>query len=75
MSKTRHCQRCNAEIPAERIETLPETRLCIACSKQIGGEFDVHVIPENLSKSGSLKKNYGAWTIQKRRRRIEPPTG
>jgi len=43
-------------IPAERIEVLPETRLCVKCSKDIGGEFDLTFVPENLAKSGSLKK-------------------
>ena len=27
---------------------------------------------ESLGKAGSLKKNYGGWIIQKRRRRIVP---
>ena len=31
-SKTRPCQRCAVAIPAERIEVLPDTRLCIECS-------------------------------------------
>jgi len=71
-AKSRRCERCNIEIPAERIEALPETRICVACSKTIGGEFEVRVVPENLGKSGSLKKNYGSFNIEKRRKRIEP---
>ena len=74
-SQTRPCQRCGAMIPEERCEALPDTRICVECSQKIGGEFEVHVIPENLGKSGSLKKNYGAWTIEKRRRRIERQDG
>jgi hypothetical protein len=70
--KTRFCQRCKVEIPAERIEALPDTRLCVACSRAVGGEFEVRAVPENLGKSGSLKKNYGGWTIVKTRRRIFP---
>jgi len=35
----RLCERCNAEIPAERIEALPDTVICMKCSKAIGGEF------------------------------------
>jgi hypothetical protein len=72
--KTRPCQRCQAEIPAERIEALPETRLCVRCSHEIGGEFEVRVVPENIGKSGSLKKNYGSWRIRKIRRPIRPET-
>ena len=71
-SKRRFCQVCRAEIPAERIEALPETRLCIRCSEKKGGDFVVSVVPENLGKQGSLKKNYGGVQISKRRRWLEP---
>jgi hypothetical protein len=70
--KPRPCQRCRAMIPAERIEVLPETRLCVACSRAVGGEFEVQVVSENLAKPGSLKKNYGGWSLRKKRRTIEP---
>ena len=68
----RFCQRCREEIPAERVEVLPETRLCVKCSQAVGGEFELRAVPDNLAKAGSLKKNYGSWTIEKRRKRIEP---
>jgi hypothetical protein len=68
----RRCARCQAEIPAERLEVLPETRLCVACSRAIGGEFVVTLVAENLAKAGSLKKNYGSFSVRKRRRVIEP---
>jgi len=71
-TKERPCERCRAMIPAERLEALPETRLCVKCSQEIGSDFEVRAVPENLGKSGSLKKNYGSWTVQKRRRRITP---
>jgi hypothetical protein len=71
-AKSRPCQRCHELIPAERIEALPETRLCVKCSQEIGGEFEVTVVSENLAKTGSLKKNYGAWNIKKKRRPIRP---
>ncbi len=38
----------------------------------MGGDFEVTVVPANLAKSGSLKKNYADWTIRKRRRPIQP---
>ena len=38
--KTRPCERCGVLIPAERIEALPETRVCVKCSEAIGGEFE-----------------------------------
>ncbi|MFO0810306.1 MAG: TraR/DksA C4-type zinc finger protein [Gemmataceae bacterium] len=69
---TRPCARCGQEIPAERCEALPETRLCIGCSQAVGGEFIRTVAQENIGKAGSLKKNYGGVTVEKVRRRIEP---
>ena len=70
--KSRPCQRCGVMIPAERIEVLPETRLCVNCSKAVGGEFDVSMIPENLAKSGSMKKNYGSFEMKKTRKPLPP---
>jgi hypothetical protein len=68
---TRPCQRCGKPIPAERIEVLPDTRLCVDCSKAIGGEFELSYVQENLGKAGSLKKNYGSVVMKKTRRPIE----
>ena len=68
--KTRPCQRCGKGIPLERIEVMPETRLCVDCSKSVGGEFDVTITPEVLSKEGSLKKNYGSFQVEKTRRPV-----
>lgn len=73
-SKIRMCARCGHEIPSERVEALPETRLCVGCSQAMGGEFEMTVIPENVGKSGSLKKNYGSYSVQKRRKPIPPIT-
>src|SRR5205085_1145471 len=70
--RPRFCERCRAEIPPLRLEAIPDTRLCIACSRQVGGEFTVVAIPENVAKSGSLKRNYGSWGVQRVRRRIKP---
>ena len=74
-AKTRPCERCGAMIPSERIEVLPETRLCVACSKAVGGEFDLTIVPENLSKAGSLKKNYGSFNVKKTRRPVRRKDG
>ena len=65
------CQRCGNEIPAERLEILPDTVICVACSKDIGGEYTVKVVEENVAKAGSLKKNYGSYGISKVRKPIE----
>ena len=68
--RPRHCQVCKKEIPQARLEALPETRVCIDCSKKIGGEFQLELVPENLSKAGSLKKNYGSFDVKKSRRKL-----
>ena len=72
MTTSRPCARCGNEIPAERVEALPETRVCVACSRDMGGEFTVYVTPERTSKEGSLKKNYGGYTTRKVRKPIKP---
>ena len=64
----RPCERCRQMIPPERVEAVPETRLCVKCSREVGGEFQLMVTPENLSKSGSLKKNYGSFEVKKVRK-------
>jgi hypothetical protein len=69
---SRFCQRCNDEIPSARLRALPDTVLCVDCSEEIGGDYKITVVAENLAKAGSLKKNYGAWTIKKTRRTIRP---
>ena len=71
-STTRSCKRCNEQIPAPRLRAMPDTLLCVECSEEIGGDYKITVVAENLAKGGSLKKNYGAWTIKKTRRNIRP---
>ena len=68
----RPCIRCKAEIPAERLEAIPETQLCVQCSQAVGSDFETVVISENVGKAGSLKKNYGGFSVKKRRRKIQP---
>jgi hypothetical protein len=72
LATQRYCERCRAEIPAERLEALPDTMVCVRCSAAIGGEFIVRAVAESTGKSGSLKKNYGSYSLRKVRRRIEP---
>ena len=69
---SRPCARCGEEIPAERAEALPDTLLCVRCSQEMGGEFQVYMIPERTSKEGSLKKNYGGYATRKVRKPIRP---
>lgn len=62
------CACCENEIPAGRQEALPETMVCIECSRVMGGEYIIYVTPERTSKEGSLKKNYGGCGIRKVRK-------
>lgn len=69
-AKTRRCEICGAEIDPERVEVLPETRLCVEHGRAIakfGGEFLVTATQDNLGKAGSLKKNLGDVTTKKHR--------
>jgi hypothetical protein len=70
--ETGFCERCGIEIPARRLEVLPDTRLCLQCSEEIGGDYLLQSSAENLAKSGSLKKNYGNYSLKKIPRRIVP---
>lgn len=70
MSKTRPCEICAQPIDPERIEMVPETRLCTQHATEIGrfgGEFVVTGTQSSLGKGGSLKKNYGDVSIAKTR--------
>jgi hypothetical protein len=69
-TKTRPCEICKRTIEAERVEAIPETRLCIEHARMIGkygGEFSVTATRESLGKAGSLKKNYGDVATHKTR--------
>ncbi|QOV91213.1 TraR/DksA C4-type zinc finger protein [Humisphaera borealis] len=72
---TRPCERCGTMIPPERIEILPDTRLCVACSQAVGGEFQISFVAENLAKSGTMKKNYGAISMKKTRKPVRRAQG
>jgi len=69
-TKTRPCEICKKLIEAERVEAIPETRLCVEHARLIvkyGGEFLVTATHESLGKAGSLKRNYGGIVTQKTR--------
>ena len=72
MAKLRLCHRCRERIPEVRLEALPDTWLCIRCSREIGGDYEIRISDENIGKAGSLKKSYGGINVRKRRRRIDP---
>ena len=62
MCQQRICQCCDAVIPAERLEVMPETSICVVCSNRIGGEFAMSYQLENLAEPNSAEKIYGGPT-------------
>jgi hypothetical protein len=42
-------------IPVERLEALPQTRLCVKCSAETGGDVRLRITTRKQGKSGSLK--------------------
>jgi Prokaryotic dksA/traR C4-type zinc finger len=72
MINRKHCARCGEEIPAARLKAIPDTRLCRDCSQEVGGDYITYAVAENTGKPGSLKKNYGSWTVKRKRRTITP---
>lgn len=70
--KTRPCEICKQPIDPDRIEAVPETRLCTEHAmkaQKYGGEFIVKGEFERTSKTGSLKHNYGGISTTKTRNR------
>jgi hypothetical protein len=72
VNQPRPCARCRAPIPAERLELLPETQVCVKCSQEIGGEHKLVVTHEKTSKANSLRKNYGGVNVVRVPKRIPP---
>lgn len=65
------CDLCRGLIAEPRLEAIPDTRVCAACSRSIGGEFEYRFVEENMAKEGSLKKNYGGFRIEMRRKELD----
>ena len=71
-SKTRPCEVCGRATEAERVEAIPQTRLCVEHARMIakyGAEFLGTATRESLGKAGSLKTNYGDIATHKTRNR------
>ena len=54
-TEAKYCTRCGDEIPAGRLKALPDTLVCVKCSEEIGGEFELKVTISGTAKAGSLK--------------------
>jgi hypothetical protein len=66
----RACEICKQPIDEERLEFLPQTRLCATHAREIikyGGEYLMTGKQSSLAKPGSLKQNYGDVTVEQSR--------
>jgi hypothetical protein len=74
--RVRLCARCKQPIEAERVECLPQTRLCVACArvveKKYGGEFRTVVQSTKMGRPGGLKITGVAYETKKVRNRRVP---
>jgi hypothetical protein len=67
-ASSRPCEICGQEIDPERLEAVPETRLCGEHARKItkyGGEFRTTASHDRTSKQGSLKHNYSGVSTRK----------
>ena len=66
------CARCGAEIPAGRLRAIPDTLVCVNCSEEIGGEFELKVTVSGTAKAGSLKVTGQSVDVQRQRKPLRP---
>jgi hypothetical protein len=69
-TNAKHCRICGAKIPPERLEVIPDTLVCVGCSKRIGGEFELKVRVGGTGKAGSLKITGQEVSVKRQRRRL-----
>ena len=70
--EAKYCRRCDAEIPAGRLEAIPDTLVCVKCSEEIGGEFEIKVTVSGTAKAGSLKVTGQQVAVQRQRKGYRP---
>jgi hypothetical protein len=56
------------EIPAGRLQAIPDTLVCIECSEKIGGEFELKVTVSGTAKPGSLKVTGQQVSVKRQRK-------
>jgi hypothetical protein len=69
-TNVKRCRICREEIPPERLEVIPDTLVCVKCSKKIGGEFELQVRVGGTGKAGSLKITGQEVSVKRQRRRM-----
>lgn len=66
------CRRCSNPIPARRLDALPDTTVCLDCSAEIGGEYELKVTMGSVgAKRGSLKLTGQKLTVKRVRKVIK----
>lgn len=68
-SDTILCRICERVIPPERLAILPDTRICVECSRRVGGEYELKVTVGGTGKPGSLKITGQEITARRQRKR------
>jgi hypothetical protein len=57
--RVRLCARCKQTIDPERLDAMPQTRLCVACAAHVdetyGGEFRPRVKETKTGRPGAIK--------------------
>ena len=69
-TETKCCTVCGVEIPKERLEVIPDTLVCVRCSRKMGGEFELKVRVGGTGKVGSLKITGQEVSVTRQRRRF-----
>ncbi|MCY1082522.1 TraR/DksA C4-type zinc finger protein [Archangium lansingense] len=65
-----HCGVCEAEIPQARLKAMPDTLVCVRCSEEMGGEFELEVTISATGKAGSLKKTGQNVEVKRKRKTL-----
>ena len=67
-TERRACRLCGAEIPQARLKAIPDTHICVACSRETGGEFELEVTINSTGKAGSLKRTGQDVAVRRQRK-------
>ncbi|HYI02245.1 TraR/DksA C4-type zinc finger protein [Hyalangium sp.] len=65
-----HCGVCGVEIPQARLKAMPDTLVCVRCSEDMGGEFELEVSVTATGKAGSLKKTGQDIAVKRKRKTL-----
>ena len=66
----RQCRMCGKEISAARLAAMPDTLICVTCSEQSGGEYELEVTIAGTGKAGSLKKTGETVSVKRSRKQL-----